>query len=217
MTQQTELRIDTPSALCSLGPRPLVMTGYLIQLLRQHFADPNNLEDANFRHPPEGAHDYVWRQGKESGIVIESATRWDPNKTGQRPGIFVKRNEWGAIHRGINDQHMGNLSWDATERFTYFLRGSHTLFCVAGESGEAEKLGTEVYREIGQFAPVIRKNLNLHRFQFLQVGQLGKLREATDNYAVSVSVGYAFEESWVIRQHAPRLKRIVLSAELFSS
>lgn len=207
--------VDTPSALCSLGPRPIVMTGYLIQVLRQHFADPNNIEDQHFRHPP-GGRDYVWRQGNDSGIVIESATRWDPEKTGQRPAILVKRNEWGAIHKGINDQHMGNLSLEGREKYTYFLRGSHTLFCIGGESGEAEKLGTEVYREIGQFAPIIRKNLHLHRFQLLQVGQLGKLKEATDNYAVSVSVGYAFEESWVIRHHTPKLKRIVLSAELFA-
>jgi hypothetical protein len=211
-----EFRVDTPSALCSLGPRPLVMTGYLVQLLRQHFADSRHIEDQDMRNPPASVHDYVWRPGNDSGIVIASATQWDPKTAGQRPGIFIKRNEWGALHPGINDQQLGGQAIDGTERFTYFLRGSHTLFCVAGEPGEAEKLGTEVYREIGQYAPVIRRNLNLHRFQFLQVGPLGKLREATDNYAVSVSVGYAFEESWVLRQHAPVLKHVTLSTELFA-
>lgn len=207
----TELHINTPSAVCSLGMRPLLMTGFLVQWVRQHFADQQNIEDQHFRNPPAGTTDFLWRPNNDSGIVIESATKWDPALTGKRPAILIKRNSWGSSRSGINDQHMGQLATDGRRYFTHFVRGSHTLFCVAGEPAEAEKLGYEIYRDLGQYAMVIRQSLGLQRFQILKAGSVGKLKEATDNFAVPVSVGYAFEESWTVRQHAPILKRIDLA------
>lgn len=192
------------SALCSTGMRPQVMAGFLIQHLRTHFATANNIETPGLR-------DYLWAPENAGKLVIESVTRWKPELTEKRPAIVVKRGPWQIARRGINDQHLGNTPLDGHDRHSVFMRGSHTLFCIAGEGAETEQLATEVYRELNGFAPIIRQWLNLHRFVLAHVGELSLLKEATDNFVVPVSVAYVFEESTTLRSDAPALKRIQIS------
>lgn len=199
----TEIRIEKASSICSLGMRPLLMTGFLRQVLMEHFAEKRQVEDKSLQ-------EYLWTSGADSSILIESITRWTPESAGARPALIIKRNGWRVERRGINDQLMGRPNELGNDQYSTFMTGSHTIFCLALSGGECEKLAAEVYRHLISFAPIIRQELNLHRFIVTEVGPLSGLDESEDHYAVPITVGYAHEESWTIKPHAPKLKRVVL-------
>ena len=64
------------------------------------------------------------------------------------------------------------------------------------------------------FGPVIQRTLRLHRFSVTEVGAIAELEEATENFVVPVTVGYAYEQNWLIRQQAPTLRSVSLSTLL---
>lgn len=194
-----------PDAICSLGLRPHLITGILVQSMRQHFAAASNIENPALRN-------LVWDPSPGSSIVVESITRWKPAASGTRPAVVVKRGGVSAISLGINDQLQGYFNDDGREFYVTFLRGTHTLFCIGSEAGEAEYLGAEVYRELVQFGPVIRRSFQLTKFKLAGIDELHKVEEAPGSYAVPVSIAYVFEDCWVLEPNAPRLKRISLQS-----
>ncbi len=194
----------TPDALCSLGPRPYLLTGAYLQLMRQHFASRDQIEDPVLKH-------LIWSDQPDMPIAIETSSRWKPDVSGLRPAIIIKRNEFHVTSRGINDQMQGHYVLDGRDFYAAFPEGTHVFCCIDHEEGGAERLANEVYRELIQFGPEIRRSFQLKRFKVHSLGAYGKLEEAAGSYGVPVTVMAAFEECWVITPNAPRLKRIVLS------
>ncbi len=201
-----QLRADIISALCSLGPRPHIVTGFLRQWLIAHFSKETQIAAPELRGK-------LWSQVRtETGIEIESITRWKPATTEFRPAVIIARNDWKVLRLGIDDRMMGS-TWDnrGVDHFASYLEGSHTLFCISSEGTEAEILGGEVYKEFMHFGSKVREELDLKRFVVVGAGKLFELEEARGNYAVPVTVAYGLEESWQLIPHAPFLKKIVLS------
>ena len=175
------------------------MDGLMKQLLIDHLANPDNIEHPEFRHR-------VWKPEKcESGILVELAPAWTPVVTEMRPAVIIKRNDWTCIKRGT----FGNISGSTVEgdyRYTKYMKGSHTLFPICKKWAEAEILAAEVYRHMMHFSPVFRHYFNLMMFELVQVGQLHEVEECEEHWTVPITVAYAWEETWILRQHAPRLK-----------
>jgi len=196
------------SHLCSLLPRPLLMTGVFRDLLLRHFANREQIETPELQR-------LIWQQGEQTNILIEAIHRWVPELTEHRPGVIIKRNAYANHRFGIGDR----LQTPSADRYgdphyATFWVGSHTLFCLGGSGAQAELLATEVQRELTEFGPAILKSLGLHRFQVTEVGAIAELEEATENFVVPVTVGYAYEQRWLIRQQAPTLRTISLSTIL---
>lgn len=208
-----ENRVDKVSSLCSYGMRPHVMTGVLRQLLMSHFADAENIEDLRVRQQLETIK--AWQPEmnnlSSSGILIESITRWSPNTEDKRPAIIIKRNGWSWMKQAIGDKLASN--W-ATGQDSYFgfWQGSHTIYCMAGNGAETEFLATEVVKYLILFSPLIRQQLELHKFLISEVGGVGEVQEVVQGFAVPVTVTYVAEENWSIQPYVPRLKRIVFKA-----
>lgn len=195
----------TFSNLCSLLPRPLILTGLLREILIRHFAKAEYIET------PELAH-LLWQEGEQSGILIESIHRWRPELTEKRPAVIVKRNSYANRRLGIADRNNGSpADMQGHAHYTTFWVGSHTLFCIGGSGAQAELLGTEVLRELHHFHPLIRATALLHRFQVTEVGAIAELEEARENFVVPVTVSYAYEDRWIIRQENPTLRSISFS------
>ena len=193
------------SHLCSTLNRPLLMTGIFRDVLTRHFVSIDYIEEPDLRH-------LIWKEGETSGILIESIHRWRPELTEHRPAVIVKRNSYQNQRRGIGDRRLGpHTDAEGFEHFVTFWVGSHTLFCIGGSGAQAELLGTEVQRELTQFGPELSKKLDLKRFQVTQVGVVSELEEAQENFVVPVTVGYAYEERWVIRPQVPKLSNVSLS------
>ena len=213
-----ENRVDKVSALCSYGMRPHVMTGLLRQLLMGHFADPNNIEEPRIRRHVQtlGAWQPSDNGINAGGILIESITRWAPNTADKRPAVLIKRTGWKWQRQGIGDTIGGN-DYTGNVMYAGMWDGSHTLYCLAPNGGEAEFLATEIVKFLIGFSPLIRDQMDLHRFFVSDVGGAGEIQEVLKGYAVPVTVGYAAQETWALQPYAPRLKRIVFKAsELFA-
>lgn len=220
-TGEPESIDSTFSALCTIGRPPLVMTGSVIWILRRHFSQPNYIVDPNLNK-------YLWnKDSTKSGITIESVVQWPgaPTQTvQQRPAIYVKRNTYGRVKLGIGDAYqlgtnssvdklddVGDNSIDTGTMYGVVIAGSHTVFCLGSTGAEAESVGTEVFFELLEFTPIIRKDLGLNKFQVMEMGGIAKLEESHEHWVVPVTVTYAFNHDWMLYQDAPLLKTVSLN------
>jgi hypothetical protein len=196
------------SNLCSLLPRPLLMTGVFRDLLIRHFSSRETIETPELQR-------LIWKQGEQTNILIEAIHRWVPELTEHRPAVIIKRNAYANRRMGIGDrQQMPSADRYGDPHYATFWVGSHTLFCLGGSGAQAELLATEVQRELTEFGPLILRSLGLHRFQITEVGAIAELEEATENFVVPVTAGYAYEQRWRLSQQAPTLRTISLSTIL---
>lgn len=193
-----ETDFSTLLEYCELIPRPLLVTGLLIQWMRIHFSNSLNIENPFL-------HEYLWDPNIETTkIVIDSIYRFNAAQSEYRPGIFIKRAPWKIIRYGIDDRKMPRrdkqipICCEAVEEYNTMCQGSHVLFCVAGESAEAEILATEVYRELMQIGPVFRRRFNFLRFVVSDIGEISLLEEATENFVVPITVSYGAQDIWRI-------------------
>jgi hypothetical protein len=194
------------SALCSYGQSPLVMTGALRQVLAQHFSDVRNILNSSLR--ARLTRDGVWSDGTDTGIVIESLTRWRPELTEARPGLILKSGVWQWQRMGIGDitgedYRSGELT------FGGYWQGSHTIFALAKEGAEAQILAIEVAKCLLWFGSEILEQLELQRFVPVSIGEVAALKESREHYVVPVVVAYVVPEFWKLQPDAPRTKRIV--------
>lgn len=211
-----ENRVPKVSSLCAYGMRPHVMTGLLRQLLIGHFKDPENIEEPRLRRQLQELNS--WKPSDAeidepniSRILIESITRWNPGKTDNRPAVLIKRNGWKWLRQGIGDT-VGDNVYTGSTTYAGFWEGSHTLYCMSQNGAETEFLATEVVKFLVGFAPLIREQMDLHKFFVSEVGGIGEIQEVIQGYAVPVNVAYVAEEAWLLQPYAPRLKRIVFKA-----
>ncbi len=203
----SEDRTDRMPTHCSTGVSPVMMTGFFVQMMRQHFVNPGSIVRDAFR-------ERLWNQSAcASGINVADGSVWDPTRAGNQPSVVVKRNKWQIAQKmSIGSRY--RLTTEGHWHYSAALAGSHTLFAIAKAGAEVEILTEEVYRFALTMAPVIRKEFNLLSFELLDIGEIGILKEATELYAVPITVAYAWEESWVLHQDAPLLKRLTLSADI---
>lgn len=195
----------TLSSLCSILPRPLILTGAFREILVNHFATASHIETPELRQ-------LIWRNGEQTGILIESIHRWRPETTEKRPAIIIKRNAYQVLREGIGDLlQMPIADREGNPHYSSFMRGSHTLFCVGGTGAQAELLAAEVYRETHHFAPVLRRVLHLKQLRAVEVGAVQELEEATETFVVPVTVAYAYEDNWVIRKETQLLRSLRMS------
>ena len=196
------------ASICSSGQRPLLMTGAFVQWLRQHFIDANNIEDPDLALENTS---FNWSHDLAStNIIIESYTRFNPLQIEHRPALIVKRNKLQHVRLGIDNRYMGTSGTSNSREYSNAWAGSHTIFVLSGEGAECEKLTAEVYRELNQFAPVMRQALNLAKIELSEIGDMHVLEEATDNFVVPITVAYSFFESWTVTPVAPPMRAVMI-------
>lgn len=195
----------SPSALCSLGWRPILITGLLRELLTRYFQGPLNPEEPDLRH-------LVWREAATSGILIESVYRWRGDLVEKRPAIIVKPNGRQNVRKGIADG--AGADERGMREYQTFWVGAHTLFCIHGTGASADVLATAVQRELTQFAPAIAQYMGLFRWQVTEVGAASVVEEARQNFVVPVTVGWAYDEHWKVEQESLKVRKLTLATLL---
>lgn len=177
----------------------------LVQHLRRHFYNANEIEHPNLR-------EYLWRaEIDRRKILIDSLTKWSPQETSARPAVLIRRNSWQVNQRGIGNVLQGQTGIDGWQRYNVLMSGSHTLFCLAREPGECETLAAEVFLELLGFSQELRENLDLLRFIVVEVGQMMIVEESRQHFGIPVTVAYAHNQTWTVRKHVPVLGKIELS------
>lgn len=194
------------SAFCQMLGERHTMTGLFCDLIRRHFATEANIPTADLRN-------LIWEKTDQTGILVEPAYKWRPELTQKRPAVLVKPNALVNKKMGLgNLRQLPFVDRAGNKRFITYWIGSHTLFCIAGNGTKVELLANEVRAELSQFSEVIRSALGLKQFGVIELGALSILEEAQENLVVPVTVGFAIEERWIVREQAPRLNKISLKA-----
>lgn len=207
--QSPEHRLTNFSAICSYGVTPLVVEGGLRWVLIQHFSDSRNILNSSLRRQIET--NGGWTNNQNTGIIIESISRWTPELAHGRPAIILKTGSWTWQRQGIGNMSGGDYVTGASY-FAGMWQGSQAFFAIAKNGAEALQLAIELYKCLLLFSAEISKTLTLHGFEPVTVGEIAELKEATETYVVPVVFRYNVAESWLLQPDAPRLKRIIFSA-----
>ena len=206
----TYIGLDPTSSICTTGLKNLYITGILLRIIQNHFGRPENLTfnalKARIWKPETEDSTCENTTAKDSGIQIESHTLWDPQDVQKRPGIFVKRNRVSTKRLGLDDGW--TLAPANGDYKTKMIVGSHTAFCVAGTGAETELVGQEVFDELLEFSPLIRKDFQFHRFTVSEITEVNKLEESDEHYVVAVVAAWAHSQDWRIKEDAPWLKTL---------
>lgn len=197
------------SHLCERGWQPLLITGFLRDFLIRQWISAENILAPEMKK-------FLWSPQNDTGIVIESVSRFQPKLVNKRPAIMIKRNAMtnvplgmrGKIHNGGNDV---KTEKGAFEQYATQWAGSHTLFCIHGTSAAAELLATEIKCQVLEFSPVIRRELRLHQCTVANVDTVQELEESTENYVVPITVGWVYEHTWQLKLESLPLKTISLA------
>jgi hypothetical protein len=204
-----ETRTFPISSLCSHGITPSIITGFIKQLLTQHFCDTQNILNAAVRA------DMVDRGGysasNPNSLLIEVLDRWLQGQSSEsRPALLIKSHAWESVRVGLGNRS-GSSDLTGEEFFYCQWKGSHTIFAFAGQPGEAQNLATEIAKVFMYYATVIEQELGLNRFVPVTIGEAASVKESKENYAVPVTVAYIVPDAWTLTPDAPRLKRIVFT------
>lgn len=213
----TLVDLDEYSSLCSTGHTPNVLTGALLRFLQEHFSRASNIENEALKQrvftpqPDDTTEGLV-----PTGILIEPIYKWNPQNFSQRLAVYIKRNGLRIERYGINDglttglgrDADGNLKLAEGDYHVVGALGSHSVFCIGRSGAEAEVLGSEVFREICHFTPVLRRDLKLKKLAVTEVTELQQLKEYDQHFAVAVVVAWGYFEKWRLVPEAPWLKGI---------
>lgn len=203
------------SSLCATGLKPQILTGILLRLLTRHFSTPKGIQEPQLKS-------YIWNPDPAaSKILIVPVWQWNTRAVQKRPALVLKRNSLEPRTLGLGDGQAVipalsdvNVPADAPAGCQVAMSGSHTIFALSEQPVEAELLSTEVFMRLMQYQQAIQDEFGFNRFRVAEVGPVARLEESSETFAVPVSVGYAYVESWQIVTAAPYLKRVVLETNI---
>jgi hypothetical protein len=204
-TKQLETLADEyfdPRTFCRLRFSPMLATGVIISMLREHFGNPSSIVDPMLQR-------CVWRNDNATGMLIEASTN-DSILTNiqQRPAILVRRNAMKTQRLGIGDK-VFQMGPHRGESFVIAIHGSHTIFNIATRAGHAESLANETSMFLMKFAPALRGSLCFTGdFQFEELGQVGKLDGIGGQYVVPATFSYITEIPWTLNENVPPIRHI---------
>jgi hypothetical protein len=215
----TLVDLDEFSSLCSTGHTPQILTGAILRILQNHFSSASYIEDPALKDnliklQPDDTTEGLY----PTGILIEPIYKWNPAQLNQRIAIYIKRNPIRTQRYGIDDglttglgkDNQGQLETLRGDYHTLAVLGSHTLFCIGRTGAETEVLAYEVFRELVQFGPAIRRDLKLHRFGVTEMTDVSRIEEYDQHFVAGIVVGWAYFETWRIIPDAPWLKTLVI-------
>jgi hypothetical protein len=194
------------SSLCTRNWQPLLITGLLRDLLTRHFASPLNIETPDLRK-------LIWQENEQTGILIESIFRWRASLVEKRPAIIIKRHAMANVRIGLGDR-LKTTRQGQTVYSTCWV-GSHTLFCLQSAPGAGvEILATEVLQFVSGFADVVRRYLGLFQWTVTEYGEISEVEEAKETLVIPITVGWAYNDTWLLELESPYLRKIVLDVIL---
>ena len=193
--------------LCENGWQPLLITGFLRDLLVRQWSDAGNIVSPDNKQ-------YVWSEGQTTGILIESVYRYRADLVEKRPAIMIKRNSFRNMQTGFSGQIFGagmtayENEKGAISRHTTLFAGSHTLFCIHGTGASTEILAAEVMAHVVACLYPIRQHLGLRQFSVTEVGAIQEIEESSENYVIPITIGWGYEHTWQLKLESMPLQDV---------
>lgn len=194
-------RFVDPRTFCRLRFSPILATGVILGLLREHYGNPTAIVDPMLQR-------YVWRNDDATSMMIETCTNDALASIQMRPAVLVRRNAITTKREGIDDE-IKSLGGESGRDYVVTLHGSHTVFCITGKPGFTEILANETAIHLLQAGPTIRGSLCFKAdFKLEQIGELGVLDGLGGQYVVPVTFSYITDFAWSIAPDLPPLRHI---------
>jgi len=198
------------SALCITRPAPHVVTGLILQLLRAHFSDPDNIVDPKLKG-------FIWTDDDTTGhtinskVKIEPSYKFDAATVEQRPSILVRRGEFisneFALTNGSAAYMSDNGNYEGKVKQVK-LTGQHSIEVCGHSAMEADRLSEEVFFRMLEYKSVIEQDLKFSHFEVKVLKGLQKIEEGNEHWKASIDIRWAFIYSWRVVALAPILKKV---------
>jgi hypothetical protein len=197
-----------PRTFCRLRFSPMLATGVILGLIREHFGNPTAIIDPLLQS-------CVWRSDDATGILIETCTNDALSRIQMRPAILVRRNGITMVEEGLNNEIV-SLGPDCGTSYVVTLHGSHTIFCISGKPGHTESLANETAMYLLQASPSIVGSLCFRgKFKLEEIGAIGILEGGGGQYVVPITFSHVTDFTWSIAPDAPVLRHINVQMLLY--
>lgn len=194
--------LQTIQELCCDGMSPNLMTGTVMLLLANHFANPNLIMTPSLKK-------YVYTGDVSTKISIMTNTAFNPTTAPILPALVVKRLALQSERRAIGDKLYSGK--DGESSYVRFVTGGVRVMVLGAVAAESEALALEVYDTLTFLAPIMVERMQFMDFQVMSMGELGVLEELGNKLAIPVDIQMTFEYAWGIKPLAPRLKTLSIS------
>jgi len=206
---------DEPSA--HLRIRPRFIQGLLIDFIRFHFSNAENIEDPILDS-------IVWTSNPETTkLFSEPELVWQAKEASRIPAILVSKGSIGPDSQFLNDRLSGGYGQEKFEEngkettvftggeFMRQLNGAHQIYIKAKTDGEVAALSEEIWYHLLEFQEPIQAELNLNLFTVGQLEEPKILREEGDHHSVHFSIFWSVWYGWKINRESPVLKKFSFS------
>jgi hypothetical protein len=151
-------RFVDPRTFCRLRFSPMLATGVILGLLREHFGNPTAIVDPMLQA-------YVWRDDDQSRMMIETSSNEVLTRIQMRPAVLIRRNTVRAKREGLDDE-LKKAGPEQGREFVVTLHGSHTVFCLSAKQFIQHDLeaclALEVAENLWEYLP---NNLSSHNLE----------------------------------------------------
>lgn len=213
----TEVIVNNPDgtpkiAPCLIEPNRVIITGILLDLIRQLFSSPEGRNILSLQ-----LKDYFWSAEFDENLdeakyqlIIEDVYTWDPTKAGIRPGILIKPGTWVDRNLLIGDKIQG-LDHSRYERM---MVGSHSIFVIGQTATQTELLAREVHMYLGHFKQEIRHTLSFDKWEVAELAEISELEESDEHFVIPLTVAYQFAHAWEVKPVGPLLQHAITSINI---
>jgi len=211
-----EVRMGTASGVEQKGWSPRQLTGLFRTLLGHYFSDPQLMANPHLRRSLMldtwretllDNRDDLQDENPQTGVLVESTTRWRPERSGNRPALLIHAQDWTWQRVGINNQQSTNTT---TGELTFEGQwiGAHTVFAVSAVADEAQMLGYEAGGFLQVFAPTLSREYAFSRLEVSRIGQVAAFEGHAELFAVPIDLPYIVPFAWTVQLEAPRFQRL---------
>jgi hypothetical protein len=184
---------------------PLLLTGFLMSCLRQHFFTPDGIFD-------DALKDILWQpedtaQGTtDTKIYIDYKLKAKPPQSNFRNAILLARGKWNRVRVAQYDRNgLGDVLYgDKIDKW----EGSHTFTCLAKTYATAEILAHEVATFFEVYGQLLAQQICLIDLFVTDISEPSLIPEDSETYSVTVSVHYQHNNSWSLKELRPKIRHI---------
>jgi hypothetical protein len=180
-----------------LDGSPLAMIGIFVEVLRERFA------------PDNGMPKYHWYEdAHKTKVIIESAFEDSDTKRGDKPAIYIDRDEIVYGKTVIGDR--AGFTWKDSKDFQWTLATTPILIdCVASRRGESAILGDIVHWSLHVMSDAIQATFSLHDMSPPRLGRTIPYEDDKEAWSSPVSFTIQHNVRWTTVPIAPLLQEIV--------
>lgn len=182
---------------------PLFLEGMFLEIVKQLFANQDNLLPGVRRYDPTGE--------CPDGLYIVGSGDWNDDESEARPALIVDVGDllFSPIE-GI-DQRTGVDMQEGTDLYTRKVNGSVVFAHLGKNKGQSIQHASTTYDLLDGFSRVIRSDFCFERFDLRKVGKPTKRRENPIDWQSLVQIDFEFHEDFKVKHESPKLKTITVT------